>query len=219
MALDSMTGQKLADRVLFEIGRKVPDGELPADWWIDCINEEVDKTVFQIRNISGNRFLYESAGSVVSNAVDMSSFGIVPWTNKGKQPETIEWIVNDTGDKIMWMDRERGLKINDLPQYDSKVYWDIKGNSLIFILGDSATAPTTCTVCHQKRRTAITVLSGSIDLDREYLAIVKNSMQIKALERLKALGYNIRDAELGEVKKAYMDELEKAGVQIKEGER
>ena len=57
MALDSITGRKLTDRVLFEVGKKVPDADFPPEWWIDAINESVDTAVLQLIDVAGIAFL------------------------------------------------------------------------------------------------------------------------------------------------------------------
>jgi len=213
MALDSITGQILADRVLFEIGRKVADGEVPPDWWVHTINESVDNAVFQLRKTAGIRFAEISAVTVSSNTLDLSSAGLVPGGSVDKKPETIIWVRNDSNDPIEWINPEMAESIDDVMDYDNLVFWYLLGVTIYIALGSDASASGEWDVLHLKRRTAITALSGSIDLDREFIPIVKADVKVKVLERLRALKQNISDEDLSVAKRAGVDILKKFGVE------
>jgi len=213
MALDSITGSVLSKRIMFEIGRKIADGEIPPDWWMSAINESVDNAVFQLRKTAGIRFAEISAITVSSNTLDLSSAGLVPGGNVDKKPETIIWVRDSSDDPIEWIDPEMAESIDDVSVYDGKVFWYLLGVTIYIALGDSATASGEWDILHLKRRTAITALSGSIDLDREFIPIVKADVKVKVLERLRALKQNVSDEDLSVAKRAGVDILKKFGVE------
>jgi len=348
MALDSITGLLIADRILMEIGKKEPGGDLPPEWWIDAINESVDNVVIQLRNIAGAKFAEEStvsltlivpsddcddddtanwtdvngtlsdngteytftvttgasvatftdeaeltvgkkyrstvqvkdgtgAGStvrinaltnadvviengtsitvsaafaeasvewiatetnnkvqieIVANTVsdgetvlfdeievrtvgelDVSSKSIVPWGNPYEEPkDVILYVKDNSGTKVEWMDPRNAQKIADIPDYDNLKFYYWMGNIIYIALGDGATVTGSYVICHLKRRTAITTLAGTVDLDREFIPIVRAEVKAKALERLQTLGEKVQEDDLAKAKKAHADKLAQFGV-------
>jgi len=212
MALDSITGQILADRVVNEIGSKVASGVMPPDWWIDAINESVDNAVFQLRVVAGLRFAEVATFTVSSNTLDLSSAGLVPGGSADKKPETIIWVRDNSDDPVEWIDPKMAESINDVSEYDGTVFWYLLGVTIYIVLGDGATATGTWGVLHMKRRTAITALSGAIDIDREFLPLVRSDVKIKVLERLRSLNQNVSDEDLSVAKRSSVDILKKFGV-------
>jgi len=213
MALDSITGSVVSKRVLFEIGRKIADGEMPPDWWVSAINESVDNAVFQLREVAGLSFAEVAPFTVALNTLDLSNAGLVPGGSVDKKPETIIWVRDDSNDPVEWMDPKMAESIDDVKDYDGLVFWYLLGVTIYLALGDSASASGEWDVCYMKRRTAITALSGSIDLSREFLPLVRADVKVKVLERLRALKKNVSDEDLSVAKRAGVDILKKFGVE------
>jgi len=214
MALDAITGQKFVDRILFEAGKKAPSGDFPPDWWVDAINESVDSAVIQLIPVCGFRFAVVTTPTIVTNTLDLSASGLVPYGNIDQKPPTIIYVLDNGNVEINWIHPKDAKIISTISGYDNTKYWYLLGSIITVALGSGATATGVWSVCHAKRRTAITALSGSIDLDREFIPIIKADVNAKFISRLQMIDNKVTGDELAKAKKTYAESLSRFGVQV-----